>query len=222
MRLFVLAPALFLLGCGDRHDHAPPVGAASAGTTTAVASAAAPPPAAPAGLDASTPELAPEDVGFLDARGGWGWSDRCWKSLEQGRLGHAKAQCNEGLKVAPDRGGPDSAKPSLLYNLGLIEERSGDLIAARRLMEQSVTLRPNDEVSAALRRVGGTSLPACEACKTQEDFDAAMKRGASCCPASICNLDSDCQGGRVCCKVPGGTLCGDASRCKGENRVNPP
>jgi hypothetical protein len=207
-----------MAACGKDAGPAPVASATSAPSPVASPS---PPPSAPAGLDASKPELAPDDAGFVDARKGWGWSDRCWKSLEQGRLGHARAQCDEGLKVSPEGGGKDSARPSLLYNLGLIAEKSGDLIEARRRMEESIKLRPNDEVAAALRRVGGTPPPACEACKTQEDFDAVMKKGAACCPVTACNLDSDCTGGRVCCKIPGGQLCGDASRCTGSNRVNP-
>ncbi len=59
----------------------------------------------------------------------------------------------------------------------------------------------------------------CTPCSSQEDFDAAMKAGSKCCPVMGCAADVDCTNGRVCCKIPGGQLCGDESRCKGVNRV---
>jgi hypothetical protein len=61
----------------------------------------------------------------------------------------------------------------------------------------------------------------CVPCATQEDFDAAGKKGRSCCASHGCAADVDCSGGRVCCKVPLGTLCTDAGRCVGSNRVKP-
>lgn len=60
-------------------------------------------------------ELPPDDRGFVDTRQGWGWSDRCWKSLGAGSLGQARAECTAGLKLAQ---APNGARPSLLYNLG--------------------------------------------------------------------------------------------------------
>lgn len=199
------------------------------------------------GRDATRPELAPGDRGFVDTRDGWGWSDRCWASLGEGRLGHARAQCEQGLTVAPDPGPPDGARPSLLYNLGLVAERSGDLIEARRRFERSLALRTNDEVVEALRRVGGVWPPAagaadpspaptvgpshggtpgaattCTPCATQEDFDAAMRGGSRCCPVIACQRDAECPVGRVCCRIPDGQLCGDAARCTDRNRVDRP
>src|SRR5690606_12312682 len=147
-------------------------------TTTATSSAPSPASATPSvatprpaalGLDASKPELAPEDAGFVDTKEGWGWSDRCWKSLHDGKLGFAKAQCAEGLKFAKSDGSKSSARPSLIYNLGLIEEKTGNKDEARRLFEQSLGLRFHPDVATALRRVGGT--PSCRPCATQEDFD---------------------------------------------------
>lgn len=165
-------------------------------------------------------DLPPEDGGFVDVRGGWGWSDRCWSSLEAGRLAAARARCSAGLGIAPAGSGPDGrgARPSLLYNLGLVEERSGNLIAARRRIAESLALRPHDEVEAALRRVGGVS---CDPCGSQEDFDAAHRRGAVCCPVIGCERDADCPHPRVCCRIPGGQLCGDEPRCSPEQRVEP-
>lgn len=63
-------------------------------------------------------------------------------------------------------------------------------------------------------------VPSCLPCTTQEDFDAVMKKGSKCCPVNACQADAQCSGGRVCCKIPDGTLCADTKRCVGANRVN--
>lgn len=141
--LIVGAGLVPILGCKSNKtsDTAP------AASTTAATSAPATAPGA------ALPE---QDRGFADSRNGWGWSDRCWKNLGANQLANAKAECLEGLKLAPD--GATGARPSLLYNLGLIEERSGNSAGARDLFTQSLTLRPNAEVSAALSRVGGTPV----------------------------------------------------------------
>lgn len=221
-----LIPALALAcslvtasACGDSPTTSQaPSGTADSAIASAPSSAsaqAAPP--APSGLDSSKPELAPDDIGFVDSKAGWDWSDRCWKSLHEGKLGFAKAQCAEGLKIAKEDGSRSSARPSLLYNLGLIAEEAANKDEAKTLFEQSLTLRYHPEVAAALARVGGS--PSCRPCATQEDFDAAMKAGSNCCPVTTCKGAADCSGGRVCCKIPDGTLCGDEARCTGVNRV---
>lgn len=64
--------------------------------------------------------------------------------------------------------------------------------------------------------------PTCLACSSQEDFDRALKAGSKCCPVTACKADKDCTAGRVCCKIPDGQLCADASRCTGVNRVQQP
>lgn len=112
--------------------------------------------------DEVVPELTADDKTFVDKRNGWGWSDRCWSSLGKNKLGNAIAECEEGLKIAPPNG---DAKPALLYNRGLIEERLGHQAAARSYFEKSLDLRPaNDpgrkEVEQALKRVGGVPKPA--------------------------------------------------------------
>lgn len=61
----------------------------------------------------------------------------------------------------------------------------------------------------------------CKPCASQEDFDALTKSNSKCCPVIACKGDVDCLGGRVCCKIPDGQICGDAARCTGSNRVQP-
>lgn len=64
-----------------------------------------------------------------------------------------------------------------------------------------------------------TPKPPCQPCASQEDFDEAQRKGRSCCAAQSCVADAGCSGGRVCCKIPGGTLCTDAGRCAAGDRV---
>jgi len=110
--------------------------------------------ASPTGASRTLAPVLPEhDRTFSDTRSGWGWSDRCWRSLGKNQLAGAKAECLEGLRIAPQ--GAIGARPSLLYNLGLLEERSGNGAGAQELYAQSLALRPNAEVDAALSRVGG-------------------------------------------------------------------
>jgi hypothetical protein len=97
--------------------------------------------------DVVRPTLAPDDAGFVDTRHGWGWGDRCWNHLREGKYGWARAECDKGLAMA---GGSPSPRPSLLYNIGLIEQATGNLDAARRYFQQSLTLREHPEVRAAL------------------------------------------------------------------------
>jgi hypothetical protein len=79
---------------------------------------------------------------------------------------------------------------------------------------------PGNKANPAQTPVMQTAAPQpCVPCATQEDFDAAGKKGRTCCASHGCGADGDCSGGRVCCKVPLGTLCTDAGRCVGSNRV---
>ncbi len=52
------------------------------------------------GADPAHIVLAPDDDGFVDTRGGWGWGDRCWNHLKAGKLGWAKAECRKGMGIA--------------------------------------------------------------------------------------------------------------------------
>lgn len=166
---------------------------------------------------ASAGVLPSEDKGFIDTRGGWGWSDRCWKNIGANRLDAARAECAEGLKMT--RGGA-GARPSLLYNLGLVEERSGNPSGARALYEESLSLRPNDEVAAALSRVGGSppTKPVqksirCGATTCSKVCCATFKEhcanDASECDRAtngegtilLCGGPDDCESGQVCCRI---------------------
>ena len=66
--------------------------------------------------------------------------------------GWAKAECDEGMKLAPASPQP---RASLLYNEALIARQAGDIEGARTTLTQSLSLRENAEVRAALN-----SLPA--------------------------------------------------------------
>jgi hypothetical protein len=171
--------------------------------------------AGPAGATGSTvaAELPAEDRGYTDPKQGWGWSDRCWKSLQAGKLAAAKAECNEGLKVAAATGGP---KPSLLYNLGLIEEKSGNSAGAKSFFEQSLALRPNAEVSAALVRVGGTPPATAKAGAVKK----SIKCGSNTCDKICCGFSNKCaQDGNSCDRATNGE--GSIYECDGAEDCSP-
>jgi hypothetical protein len=110
-----------------------------------------PAPAPPAtendGTDATKPFLPPSDEGFVDTRGGQGWSDRCWVSIKSKHWGWAKAECDEAMKLNPASPQP---RASLLYNEGLIAKSAGDIEEARRDFTASLALREHPAVRAAL------------------------------------------------------------------------
>jgi tetratricopeptide (TPR) repeat protein len=99
------------------------------------------------------PSLAPSDADFTDTRGGWGWGDRCWINLKKKKYGWAKAECDKAMAMNPKAPSP---RASILYNLGLIEQGSGNLDAARTYYQQSLALREHPEVRAALESVAGS------------------------------------------------------------------
>jgi len=104
------------------------------------------------GGDPSRPLLPQTDADFVDTRGGWGWGDKCWTHLKAGKLGGAKAECDEGMKMHPAAPQP---RASLLYNEGLLAQAAGNIDEARMDFTESLLLRENQEVRQAL-----TSLPA--------------------------------------------------------------
>jgi hypothetical protein len=99
------------------------------------------------GTNPRYPVLPASDNGFVDRRDGWGWGDRCWTHLRAGKWGWAKAECDRGIALAPESPQP---RASLLYNEGLIARVAGDPEQARRDFTESLALRANDEVRAAL------------------------------------------------------------------------
>ncbi|HQY64829.1 MAG TPA: protein kinase [Polyangiaceae bacterium] len=103
------------------------------------------------GTDSKRPVLAPADLGFVDTRAGWGWGDRCWKSLQAGKWGWAKAECDEAMKLNPASPNP---RASLLYNQGLIAAHAGDVDEARNLYTESLRLRTHKDVQEALAALG--------------------------------------------------------------------
>ncbi len=104
-------------------------------STVPVASASSPVPLATEPLS----ELAPADVDLVERHGGWDWGNRCYRHIKAGQLAWAKAACDRGLAMGPRSPDP---RASILYNLGVIEERRGNVRAARAYFKESVDLRP--------------------------------------------------------------------------------
>jgi hypothetical protein len=109
------------------------------------------------GTDSTAPILSPDDANFVDARKGFGWGDRCFTEIKQGKWGWAHAACDRALAL-PDV--DSKARPLLLYNEGLIAKHAGDNVAARNYFAQSLALRaPADPGRATVEKelvsVGG-------------------------------------------------------------------
>jgi hypothetical protein len=126
------------------------------GSAAPSAAAAASPPTN-SGDDPKAPVLSPDDAHFVDGRKGWGWGDRCFNEIKQGKLGWARAACDRALAL-PDV--DPKARPALLYNEGLIAKRAGEEAMARDYFGQSLTLRPasdpgRPEVQREYESVGG-------------------------------------------------------------------
>lgn len=84
-------------------------------------------------------ELAPEDQTFVDDKNGVGWGNRCYAHFKAGALSFARAACKKGLEASPD----DKTRGAILYNLGLVDEATGDKKASCEWFRQSLVARPN-------------------------------------------------------------------------------
>ena len=95
--------------------------------------------------------LAETDRDFVDPQQGRGWGNRCWTHFEAGRLSHARAACERGLRASPT----PATRGALLYNLGRIAEARGRTSDARARYRGSLEVRPgNTTVQARLDSLG--------------------------------------------------------------------
>ena len=94
------------------------------------------------------PELAPADQNFVDSTRGRKWGDRCYLHIKAQRYEWAVAACQKGLAADPEKW----THGALLYNLGLIGERTGNLEAARHYYSESLRVRPTGRSADIVRR----------------------------------------------------------------------
>lgn len=83
-------------------------------------------------------ELAPEDASFADTEAGKGWGNRCYAHFKNGALSFARAACKKGLESNPD----PSIRGAILFNLGLVDEATGDSKSACEWLRESIAVRP--------------------------------------------------------------------------------
>lgn len=83
--------------------------------------------------------VAPEDARFVDEQKGVGWGTRCYLHFRAGALPFARAACQKGLETAPE----PATKGMILFNYALVEEATGDPVAACQRLGLSLALRPN-------------------------------------------------------------------------------
>jgi hypothetical protein len=122
------------------------------GAADLVPNVAAATPSANDGSDALRPVLPDTDHGFVDARHGSGWGDRCWANIRAAKWGWAKAECDEALKLNPAKPQP---RASLLDNEGLIAKAAGQTEEARERFAASLALRDSADVRGALKALDG-------------------------------------------------------------------
>jgi hypothetical protein len=91
-------------------------------------------------------ELSPDDRAFVD-EGGVGWGTRCFHHLRAGSLHFARAACGKGLAASPS----EDTRAAILFNYALVEERSGDPIAACEKLSQALALREGKAERAVLK-----------------------------------------------------------------------
>lgn len=82
-------------------------------------------------------ELASEDKTFVDDKAGVGWGTRCFSHYKAGSMHYARAACQKGLEMNPS----DDTRAAIFFNYALVEEKSGDPIAACEKLSQALALR---------------------------------------------------------------------------------
>ena len=89
--------------------------------------------------------LAPADQGYVDAKKGAGWGNRCFAHIKAGDLDFARAACQRGLALGP---GP-YVHGAILYSLAVAEQKAGNDEAACAHLRASLRVRPG---SAPVRK----------------------------------------------------------------------
>lgn len=92
-------------------------------------------------------ELAPDDQKFIDDKAGVGWGTRCFSHYKAGSFHFARAACQKGLDLNPT----NDTRAAILYNFALVEEKSGDPIAACEKLSQALSLREGRADKAVLK-----------------------------------------------------------------------
>ncbi len=122
---------------------------AAAAMPATVATVTAPTTAAAVKVTFRPEDLAPEDVAGADQRKAADWGNRCFLHIQAGAVRHARAACERGLAAESSA----SIRGAILYNMGLVEEKDGNLQAACSAFRRSIEARPNSVVSGKYREL---------------------------------------------------------------------
>jgi tetratricopeptide (TPR) repeat protein len=88
-------------------------------------------------------------------------SELGWSAMNAGDFAKARRADEQAVAVAIDK----RVKAASLYNLGLVQEKTGDKDGALRSFLASLKLRPHATVEAAIERLGSTPQADPDACE---------------------------------------------------------
>jgi hypothetical protein len=109
-----------------------------------------------------------------------------WSAMHAGDFTKARKADEQAIRVAVDK----NVKAAGLYNLGQVQEKTGDKPGAQKSYQESLTLRPHPVVEKALVALGakpGVSVPFCAAgakpcdCIFEHAFDENQQGTAATC-----------------------------------------
>ncbi|MBX3156504.1 MAG: tetratricopeptide repeat protein [Deltaproteobacteria bacterium] len=119
-----------------------------------------------------------------------------WSAMKAGDFDKARRADEQAIRVAIDR----TVKAQGLYNLGLVQEKSGDKEGAAKSYAASIALRPNRTVEVALARLGKSP-------RTAPPFCAPAARACDCILVHAFGANAE---GATCAdtrgKSPGGVM----------------
>jgi hypothetical protein len=117
-----------------------------------------------------------------------------WSAMKAGDFDKARRADEQAIRVAIDK----SLKAQGLYNLGVVQDKTGDKDGAAKSFAASIALRPNKTVEAALARLGRTP-------RTAPPFCAPRARPCDCIIAHAFGANSE---GATCEETGGKTRAG--------------
>lgn len=94
-----------------------------------------------------------------------------WSAMNAGDYKKARRADDQAVRLAVE----PKVKAAALYNLGVVEEKTGNAEDARASFAQSLALRPNKTVEAELAKLGATPEQAVPLCQPDQDACTCLR-----------------------------------------------